>query len=198
MIQNNVTNTFEASGRLVSKRELDEKNIIFTIFCNNGKKESFIKIVCEKSMFPECNLRQRLHITGTVEPYYVVSRKAKKRVPSQRFYASTVEMEKTLTETVFGVRGKFYPANTIEVYLKGIVDKVVNEGEWLRISLNVGTNEKKKLLPVNYKKSERAVSISEGTQLCAVCGVVTPRQEYDGATLYFEDLLVQDIAVIKD
>ncbi len=190
-------NRVMVSGRVTRIRRYPKGNAAVTIASKAGKIIEPVFTV-KDGMWEKLRVRDRVEVIGHIETY--ISGKNDTKTKKQVFVADTIKKETTLTEAYFGIKGKFYGDMYAKAYIRGIVAGFTDSNDgWVHYIINVdGKNSRKYWIKVNQKKSEYTPIYKKGDEICAVCGITTCEKEKDGKTLKFEDLIVTDIAKVKE
>lgn len=194
-----VVNKVFIKGRIVTFREVNGTPM-FTVVSKNGNRIIFIKMSCAKSVMPE-NLKNarhaRVNIEGHIESYRAKRNEEGKRRIVQHFVADKIEPSKTLTDEIFGVKGKFFEEPCIRVYLKGKLTGIVEEPEWNRYNIDLSQGNLHTTVRVSQKKIDRPVEVNIGDTICALCVVNTPEKHFEEGIKRMEDILVSDLAKVS-
>lgn len=190
-------NEIEASGRIISIRPRNDGTSMITLVTQSGK-DAFLRFLCPEGSLSNIKERTHVRINGYIKSYTYKDTETDKFKTAQRFVASKITKEPTLTEEKFGVEGKFYSAPECKIYLKGTVQAVRKDNEWYRIILKVKDGDvSTSNIQINMKELDRQPDIKEHDTICCVCGVSTPKKELEGKTVYFENIQVSDLAIEK-
>lgn len=192
-------NEIVISGRIISKFVNKAGEKCFTLISKNGEN-IFPKIIYEESMLPDLGEHARVNVRGHMEirDIYVGHNK---KVFKQVIVADSIQKEKTLVEEKFGVPGKFFSMPSCVIYLKGIVQSVKKEDDWYRIILSVNNPHDKSVsysIRISMREVDRQPDIKEGSLIYTVCKMTTPKKETSEGTKHYEDIMVNDIAVVND
>lgn len=190
-------NQVDAEGRIVSIRpRKDGITSVMTIISKNGR-DIFPRFICPSKEISGYKIHDRVQIKGHIHTYPLVV--DKKYRMQQEFIADSIIPAETLSDQVFGVKGKFFAQMKCDVYVKGIVASVKTDGEWYRYTVEVPSDQKNGYADKIYmsmKKIDRHPVINKGDTICSICGVSTPVKTIDDKNKYFEDLIVSDIAIV--
>lgn len=193
-----VSNKVIVSGRLITERERKGGGKIVTIVSKNGK-DVFLRFqVKSNDIIPPHKEHAHVKIVGHIESHtYRDTDKKFKQL--QNFIADEITLSKTMTEEIFGVKGKFFDYPSCVAYIKGEIKKVTDEDQWVRIVLAVDPDDKQHntSIRLSMRKLERQPELKKGDKICVVCSINTPRKEVNGKEMYFEDLNISDIAKIE-
>ena len=189
------TNVVIVRGRIVRERTSGSREL-FTVCSHMNKRDTFIHFECEKGMIPKHHPHALMCIEG-----HISSKRVKRNdriVTQQYFVADKVELEKTMTEKYFGVKGKFFENHCADVFLNGIVVSSYEEDGWCRYTVNVGKDNKRDItVKLNAKKQERQQEINVGDRVCACCKVISSQKELGEKVINMESVMVDDLAVVK-
>jgi hypothetical protein len=188
-------NKFVITGRLISSRKNEDGTGWITIYTKNGI-DIYAKIFCPKEIFKE--MRNRSHVVAT--GYIKEKWNASNHRNSQKFIAETLEYEKTITEEHFGEIGKFYKEPNIQIFVSGTVRSTMKKNGWYLYAVipDGDTKDKRTQLLIEMKELDRHPNVRVGDKICAVCSLSTPRKTLNDKTVYFENIIVSDLAVITD
>lgn len=197
-------NKVKVSGRLVavSDARIEGFDKTFTVHIKDEKKSAdksrsdnngiFPKFFCSKEVIGRFENREYAHKRITVEGY--VESYDTKGLKQQRFVATSIIEEPTLTEKVFGVKGMFFGEPQARVYIAGRVDNIANEPKngWVFIDLETEHG----IIRVNARDPHRA-EISVNDNLC-ICGKIytVNKETKNGRNHHFESITVDDFGVV--
>ena len=106
--QKNVTavvNSVAVTGRCISVRDYRKTMKLVTLFCKGDDgHDVYPQFVCKD--VPDDLLRRQLTITGHIQNFPLKTPNGA-IVHRQRFVADSIQRSQTLTEEVFGIKGKF-------------------------------------------------------------------------------------------
>lgn len=194
-----VVNKVFIKGRIATLREINGTPV-FTIVSKNGSRTIFVRMSCAKSVMPE-DLKNKRHarvnIEGHIESYRAKRNEEGKRRIVQHFVADKIEPSKTLTDEIFGVKGKFFEDPCIRVYLKGKLTGIIEEPEWNRYNIDLSQGNLHTTVRVSQKKIDRPIEVGIGDIICALCVVNTPEKHFAEGTKRMEDILVSDLAKVS-
>ncbi len=188
----NVTNQIKTTGRIISVKLRKDRRANIVVH-TKSRKDAYIKFICDPSLLDGIQIRSHVKITGHLSSYGGKDVESGKYSTTQFFVVDEIKKAKTLTEDVYGIEGKFYEQPSSAVYIRGKVSYIKDDGEWIRYAVKVGGT--KVMAFLNLKKLERMPDIKIGTEICTVCSVSTPVKNFDGKNVYYEDLIISDIAV---
>lgn len=186
------------SGRVLSESTNKKGEKYFTLVSKNGV-DIFPRVMYDESLLPEYNEHARLRVKAHLETRDIYIARNKK-ITKQILVADSIQKETTLVEEKFGIPGKFFPDPTCKIYLKGIVQSVKKENDWYRIVLSVSNpHDASKMysIRISMREVDRQPDIHEGSLIYTVCKMTTPKKEVDGTARYYEDIMVNDIAVVN-
>lgn len=120
----------------------------------------------------------------------------------QYLVADRVAPCKTLIEDVFGLKAGFYTGrHFLDMFLRGTVSGVSNSNGWKVLTLVVsgGPGRRDDTLRVQYSASSRLNSIGAeaGDEIAIVASLVTRQKEISGTMRYFENILAEDMTIIR-
>ena len=72
------------------------------------------------------------------------------------------------------------------------------DGQWTRFTMDVGTPKKRIPVKVSMKKASRPFTVKPDTVVCCVCRIATPEKEKEGKKIHYENLIVDDIALVEE
>lgn len=194
---NNLTNKIIASGRIVSINEKNGKCYV-TVASKNGR-DVYPKFMCDKESLSELSAHARIRVEGHVESQAKKNKDVDKWFMTQRFVADSIVPEVTMTEQVFGVKGKFFPSPEVNIYIAGVITKITEEDEWYRYTIKIDDGiHKPSTVRTSMRKLDRHPDITEGDNICAICSVATPKKENEGKIYFFEDILISDLVKLKE
>lgn len=191
-----VNNNIVVSGRIVHIRRYPRGNALVTVTSKAGKIIS-PSFRVQDGMWEKLRDRNRVRIEGHIETFIQKGDEKKRR---QIFVADKIEKEPTLTEQYFGVKGKFCPDMYARALVSGTVASVTDTGDgWVHYTVMIDNGEGKHpyWIRINQRKTEYAPIYKKDDEICAVCGISTSEKEKDEHKIYFEDLIVTDIALAK-
>lgn len=189
-------NEIETTGRIISESKQKNGTTVITVYSDNGKG-IYPKFVCRGNVLPEHGERARVKIKAHIEMHPV--RIQGEWVKRQQFYADEITLEDTMTQTKFGIKGKFFSKPHTILYLMGKVQYVKKDGEWYRYIIEVDTDRKDRNssdIHVSMRKTDRHPDVKEGMRICCVCNLSTPKKEINEKVQYFEDIIISDIAIV--
>ncbi len=189
----NTSNRVEVSGRIISIKSNNNGSNYITILTRNGR-DAFLRFFCPKSVPVDgYKLRARVSVTGRVASTHRKDSRTGKWVTDQFFVADDIRNTPTLTETAFGVKGKFFPDMDAKIYIHGTIENIKDDSEWIRYIVKV---DDKTTVRLNMKRLDRQPNIKVGDEIYTVCSVSTPKKNLNGRDVYFEDIIISDIATM--
>ena len=189
-------NEFIITGRIINRRDRNNGDSLITIASRNGK-DVYPKVLCPKGMLPE-KTDDRVHVKATGHIIAKTHINEDKRVQyDQTLVADSIALDQTIAEARFGKRGIFFPEPSCKIYLGGRVRSSMDDGGWIRLQIEVNEprEEDGMLIRMSMKKLERQPRISYGDNVCVAASLSTPKKRIGGRNVYFEDILVEDIAI---
>lgn len=194
-------NEIVATGRLITKTEKSGGGAQITIVSKSGKNPSFLKFTFDHADLSGIPIRSKVKVKGYVRSYTYPDQTAGRRPFYQALIGTEIAKERTLTEERFGVEGRFSKEPHCEVYLKGIIRHVIDEGEWVRYLLytdGAAENRRESTIRLSMKKLDRQPAYKKGDVICAVCGISTKRKQVNGRNEDFEDIMIYDYAKVGE
>ena len=192
-----VVNKVFVKGRVATISDVNG-TVLFTVVSKNGNRTIFVKMSCKKSVMPQ-EIRGRGHarvdVEGHIESY--LTKKDGKRHITQHFVADKITLSKTLTDEIFGVKGKFFEEPKAQVYLKGTLLSIIEDPEWYRYNIDISNEVRHTTVRVSLKKIDRPVEVKVGDTICALCTISTPEKQFSDGTKQFMDILVSDLAKVN-
>lgn len=192
---NDNVNIVEISCRLVSAKKFESGAGFITGYVKNGT-DVFPRIYCPKEVYKEFKKHSRIKVIGHISSRVVRENGKFKR--TQQIVADSLELEQTLTEDYFGIKGKFFKDFTVSILLKGKLKSINRASGWSKLVLNIPTKTNpNNTVIVNMKDIDRPIQYSVGDTICAVCGLSTPQKVINEKNVIYEDIVVSDLAVEK-
>lgn len=186
-----------AVGRVTSIKQSTSGKTVLTIVTQNGKNDVYIPFICPDGIPAGVGHRSHATVVGHVESVTFHPEENKTR-HELRFVADHIEPSKTLAESAFGTKGKFFPAPTCSVAVAGTIKTIVDEKEWLRIMLEVDIgNGRTTYIRTSMKRLERQPDLKEGDEIGIVGSLTSPRKTRDGKTQIYLDIVVSDLAKLS-
>ncbi len=195
MQDGNKTNEIYITGRLIASRKRQDGKSVITVVSKNGA-DIFLHFICDQDMkLPE--LRNHVTVRGHMEPYMYRDSSGSYNAAID-WIADEASVRKTLAEERFGKRGKFYRFPECEIALTGTLKKIKEEKDWIRYVIlpDLPENDKHVPVTVHMKKPDRLPTVKVGERVGVVCRISTPVKEREGKKIYYEDIMVEDIATI--
>lgn len=123
----------------------------------------------------------------------------RKRRGEPIFCIDSIEPIKTLCEEVFDEQGLFICGYENTVHVKGkCIDKIFTGSNWFKLGVQFSPQESDMVyLSVRVPDNGVAFNIDIGDNICAVCSVFTKNKKVGNAPCHFENLIIDDIGVIK-
>lgn len=187
-------NEFYCRGKVVGKGGFKENTPYLTIFLRGKRKPNYMKIYFESVDIHDFKMNQNVYITGfvksTIIPYLYEGRK------DQYFFGEKIILENTLLSEVFEVEniGFSFKHPFSRVFLSGSVLSIKESNHWITIQVR---DYREQVITLQYSKNMRvndiSLEINDFVFISAV--VVSSRKNYDGITVDYEDLIVDDLAV---
>ena len=189
------TNELTLTGRIIAERTAKSGAKIITVASKNGE-DVILHITCPKDMdVPEH--RARVAVKAQIVPHLTEDRGNGKKLEIE-WRAVSIERRKTLTEEKFGVKGKFYSFPSCSVCFTGKISKIKEETDWVRYSIILDSNGANSIpITASMKKIDRMPAINDGDHVGIVGSLATPMKMIDGKKVCFENIMVDDIAVIS-
>ena len=194
-ISTDFNNRFELSCRIINMVKHDNGTGFIRGYIKNGI-DVYPGIFIPKKAFVDLKYHSRVHIIGHINSRYITKNGKRRKV--QQLIADKIEYEPTLTEKVFGEKGKFFEAQYIKIMLKGKIKDIIEENNWYRYKINVSDTEREKILIVNMKKLERHPKVKVGDTVCMVCAYSTPKKVINEEDVVYEDIIVSDLAIVEE
>lgn len=200
MEPNNYINEIILSGRLIGIKENKDGSCFLKIISNSGN-DIYPSFLYMDKLASTYKLRDKVDIKGHVSYAKTTTNGNINYV--QRLIADSVEKTKTLVEERFGpqAHGKFFKKPNCVLNISGKVINVAESktGGWQKF--NIETTDPVLQKPVklflNMKEIDRPKKISAGDEICAVCGLATPKKFLNGQNVYFENINIYDIDKIS-
>lgn len=190
----NVENKVVIRGRLVNVRDGENGDEILVIASRNHK-DIFPRVHLKPGNQFICRPHSRVYVEGHLETIsFKLDDEDEFWVNDQIIVGDTVRLEPTLCEDVFGAKGRFFAEPNTEIYLKGRIKNIEQEGDYFRYVIKIDDGNS---IRVSMRKLERHPIISIGDTVGCVCTMRTPKKEYEDKIVYFEDINVSDLCVIK-
>lgn len=195
MYNEDIINRVEITGRIVGNTERPDGSRYITLYSTSGKKETYPSFVCPREKYKEIKMHTRVLVIGHVVSY--IQKKDNKNIRVQRIIADSICPDKTLTEEIFGVKGKFYEPFKSNYYAKGIVTKIIDDNDYLQYIVSVPEGERNRTVLLRMKKPDRLPPIKKGSVACFVCNIMAKQKIKNENTNYFQDFIVQDTAPVN-
>lgn len=194
--KSSTVNEIVVSGRAITTKETKNSEATITIVSKCGNNSSYIHFRCNKDIIP--SYKHRAHVTVRGHVRSLRFKDGDRKRTGQVFVADEINTSRTLTDEKFGIKGRFFDDPQSKAYIKGVVKRIVDDGDWLRVSVEVDrdiNNRNASTVLMSMKKLDRQPKINIGDVLCVVAGIVTHKKTVEGKNIYFEDLVVQDFAI---
>ena len=117
------------------------------------------------------------------------------QVTKQKYVIDEFTKRKTQTMEEFGIEGLYPAPQEFKMLLSGKVMKVREDNNWIRLMLLTGAEGRQATASLSMRMPKNGFSIKEGDTAYCVCTAITnKKQNAEGAIVYYEDLLISDIA----
>lgn len=187
-------NEFYCRGRIVGKGGFKERNPYLTIFIKGKIEPTYMKVYFESVDIQDFKMNQNVYITGfvksTVIPYLYEGRK------EQYFLGEKIDLESTLLSEAFEIEniGFSYKKPFSRVFLSGSILSIKESNNWVTLQVR---DYREQVITLQYSKhmrvSDNLLEINDFIFISAI--VVSSRKIYDGITVDYEDLIVDDLAM---
>jgi len=187
-------NEFYCRGRIVGKGGFKERNPYLTIFIKGKREPNYMKVYFESIDIHDFKMNQTVYITGFVKshviPYLYEGRK------EQYFLGEKIVLENTLLSEAFEIEniGFSFKNPFSRVFLSGSILSIKEFNNWITIQVR---DYREQVITLQYSKNMRVNDVSlEINDFVFVSAIlVSARKNYDGITVDYEDLIVDNLAV---
>jgi hypothetical protein len=100
----------------------------------------------------------------------------------------------------FGVEGRYHTESRFAAYFRGEVTNTLDtrDPNWGKLTIKVdgtGRDKRPSYITLSYFKSRRlpAFDYLRGDKVCVYASISTPQKEFEGRTVNFENLVIEDI-----
>ena len=196
-MHNDTVNEIILTGRLVAEKNRSDGSCVITMF-SKCSKDVFLRFYCAPGVMPEHKKHAMLKIKGHLRIRKIVSEEEERANYTQGFVADEITPMTTLVEDRYGVKGKFFAEPECYIYIKGVVHKVTPVNNYYRIHVrtNEGPGSKRDInVMLNMKKLDRQPAIHPGDTIYTVCSASTPIEEKGEDKIYWEDIIISDLAI---
>lgn len=193
----NHSSIVNANGRVISEKPRKDGKVVLTLLVKKEKdagRNTYARFICDPSIIPEHRLRAHLKISGHLNRTF--THVGDNKLNSQEFIADTIEIDKTLTDKYFGVHGKFYAAENIEIALCGSIRNIREDNGWIRLLIDVSNTDETNSIPISMRKPDRMPNIDKDKEVAVVATLSSPKKNIGGKDVYFENLIAIDIAMV--
>ena len=164
-----------------------------------GRDEIYIHFQLECEISPEITRGMTVDVEGCVRGYY--SKVGDEWEMIRYMAAKKISRTKSVLEKELGVQGHFTEKHDIRVILEGEVQYAESHNEpFQSMKISVTDGKKRDIISLDVKKSPRLPDVtgfSKGDKVGVYATVFAKRKEINGEKRYFENLAVQDIALME-
>lgn len=195
-------NELIASGRIVHIKRYDNGATFMVLFTKSGtgKRDVLLKMIVPKGIhMPEdMSVGMNVSVVGHRIGFSNQTRDGKwKNV--ENFVADSVTKTETVIKKEFGVEGNYPDKMDTSYKVMGAVAGVREKDGWYYYTIRTdgaGTARPVSHVHISCKKNSRFPAIEKGDNVCAICSISTPKKSKGDKTIYYEDVVVLDIAKI--
>lgn len=186
-----------AKGKIIATGK-DRRGYSTITIVIRGKRPAIVRFVVD-NLPSSIGMGDYVRVKGHTKAYSYYDDIQNKWTSVQYFVAD--ELEKCQTELMekFGVEGHYFGDASFRAYFAGEVTNTMETNEnWGKITVKVngvGVDKRLSYVTLSYLRSYRLPEFKyeRGDQVYISASINTPQKEFDGRTVNFENLIVEDI-----
>lgn len=204
-VKEEIRNKVYARGRIlgIGKDSYGRPRFILYIRSNSSRPASYISFSLEKVSLGDIRVNDVVDVEGHMVAYQIRNRVWNRTAYTQYIVADSVKLCDTELKRVFGCdKGFAFGRQYIQVCLAGRVENAESNEEtgWHNIAVRVEEKGKRPCtINVQYSSKMRVndVKCKKDDEICLVATVYSRKTERDGTVRYYENIVADDIGIIR-
>lgn len=195
-------NEVKACGRIIATGK-DRRGYSTVTIVIRGIKPAIVRFVVD-NLSSSIGVGDNVQIKGYTKAYSYHNEIQDRWISVQYFVAESIEKRPTALMERFGVEGRYHTESRFEAYFQGEVTNTLDtrDPNWGKLTIKVdgtGRDRRPSYITLSYFKSKRlpAFDYLRGDKVCVYASISTPQKEFEGRTVNFENLVIEDIVRIE-